>query len=62
MAAIFDRSQIGVRTKVSRIVVGGAVESKVPQVWDQGGDPSSVDALTLAQHVQLGRVSETPRN
>lgn len=40
-------------TKVSRVVVGGAVESKLPEVRNQSGDPSSVDTLTLTQHIEL---------
>lgn len=40
-------------TEVGRVVVGGAVESELSQVGNQTGDPSSVDTLTLTQHIQL---------
>lgn len=40
-------------TKVSRVVVCGAVESEVSQVGDQTGDFSSVDTLTLTENVEL---------
>lgn len=53
---LWFRSHVSVLTKVSRVVVGGAVESKFPQVRNQSRDPSSVDTLTLTQHIQLRHV------
>lgn len=50
---LWFRSHVSVLTKVSRVVVGGAVESKFPQVRNQSRDRSSVDTLTLTQHIQL---------
>lgn len=42
-------------TEVSRVVVGGAVQTEPLQIGDQVGDHALEDALTLAQDVELRR-------
>lgn len=46
-------------TKVCRVVVGRAVQTQIPQIWDKIRDLSPVHALSLTQDIKLrGRKRE----
>ena len=49
-------------TEVSRVVVGGAVQTEPLQVGDQVGDHALEDALTLAQDIELRQKKKGKEN